>query len=151
VALDKAYDLIVTNAPEAADRAFLEARIREFNDLTSPHHRASRQGGVQPLGIFARDEQGQVVAGLSAEMYWGWMFVDDLWVHESLRGQGYGSRLLALAEEEARSCGCGRAWLRTYSFQARGFYEKYGYRVVGELADYPPGEAFYWMRKDFAE
>ena len=28
--------------------------------------------------------------------------------------------------------------LTTYSFQARGFYEKEGYRVVGEMAGYPP-------------
>jgi hypothetical protein len=24
-----------------------------------------------------------------------------------------------------------------------------GYRVVGQLDDYPPGQIFYWMRKDF--
>ena len=88
------------------------------------------------------------MAGLTAELYWGWMFVDDLWVHESLRHQGYGSRLLAAAEEEAQKRGCARVWLRTFSFQARAFYEKYGYRVVGQLDDYPPGEVFYWMRKD---
>jgi hypothetical protein len=38
--------------------------------------------------------------------------------------------------------------LRTFSFQARRFYEKEGYRVVGELADYLPGETLYWVRKD---
>jgi hypothetical protein len=27
-------------------------------------------------------------------------------------------------------------------------YEKFGYRVVGEMTDLPPGGAFYWMRKD---
>ena len=142
-------DVEITDTPDAADRTFLEERIREFNDRTSPYHRAARESGLQPLGIFVRDEVGQIVAGLSADLYWGWMFIDDLWVHESLRGQGYGSRLLAQAEEEARKRRCKRVWLRTFSFQARSFYERYGYRVVGQLDDYPPGEAFYWMRKDF--
>ena len=54
-----------------------------------------------------------------------------------------------MAEGEARARGCTRAWVRTFRFQARGFYERLGYRVVGELVDYPPGEALYWMRKDF--
>jgi hypothetical protein len=38
--------------------------------------------------------------------------------------------------------------LTTYSFQARGFYEKEGYSVVGEMAGYPPGATYFWMRKD---
>ena len=32
--------------------------------------------------------------------------------------------------------------------KARGFYEKFGYRVVGQLDEYPPGHAFFWMAKD---
>ena len=32
--------------------------------------------------------------------------------------------------------------------EARGFYEKCGYRVIGQLDEYPPGGSFYWMRKD---
>ena len=54
-----------------------------------------------------------------------------------------------MAEREAEERGCSRAKLRTFGFQARGFYQKEGYRVVGELEDYPPGRSFYWMRKDF--
>ena len=41
--------------------------------------------------------------------------------------------------------------LSTFSFQARDFYQRHGYRVVGQLDDYPPGETFYWMRKELNE
>lgn len=68
-----------------------------------------------------------------------------------MRGQGPGRRLLQAAEREAQARGCSRAKLTTYSFQARRFYEKEGYRVVGVLQDYPPGGAYYWMRKDIAD
>ncbi len=38
----------------------------------------------------------------------------------------------------------------TYSFQARGFYEKLGYRLAGQIDDYPPGRSYYWLRKGFS-
>jgi hypothetical protein len=46
------------------------------------------------------------------------------------------------AEIRARERGCHSAWLDTFSFQARGFYEKLGYEEFGRL-DCPPPPAFY--------
>lgn len=89
------------------------------------------------------------MGGLIGSTYWGWLELDTLWVAEELRRHGYGRTLLRMAEAEARARGCARVMLTTYSFQARGFYAKEGYRVVGELADYPPGSTYYCMRKDF--
>jgi len=40
------------------------------------------------------------------------------------------------------------ALLDTFSFQARPFYERFGYQVIAELPDCPrPGIARYYMRK----
>jgi GNAT superfamily N-acetyltransferase len=102
----------------------------------------------RPLDIFMRDAGGAIVGGITAATFWGWLDVDTLWVSEELRGRGFGARLLAEAEAEARRRGCRHARLDTYSFQARGFYAKQGYRVVGEMVDFPPGSTFYWLRKD---
>lgn len=68
---------------------------------------------------------------------------------ERLRGQGYGKELMARAEEDAVRRGATHAFLTTFSFQAQGFYERLGYRVVGTLDDYPPDGAYYLLRKDF--
>jgi hypothetical protein len=43
--------------------------------------------------------------------------------------------------------GCHNAWLDTFEFQARGFYESLGYECFGELPDYPKGHARYFMKK----
>jgi GNAT superfamily N-acetyltransferase len=140
---------VLTERLSPEDRAHVHGQIKAFNDRVSRHHRAIRPVGPRPLDILARDDEGEIMGGLIASTYWGWLEIDDLWVTEGLRGQGLGRRLLRMAEKEARARGCSRAKLRTFSFQAHGFYEKEGYRVIGELADYPPGETLYWMRKDW--
>ena len=58
---------------------------------------------------------------------------------DSLRGHSYGSMLMDEAERIARERGCAGSWLTTFTFQARGFYEKLGYELFGEL-DKSPGE-----------
>jgi len=135
--------------PEMAE--FVHQRIKAFNDAHSEAHRLARAEGLHPLLVIARGEGDHVAGGLVASTYWDWLDVDHLWVAEEMRGRALGRRLLRTAEREARARGCFRAKLTTYSFQARKFYEKEGYRVVGVLEDYPPGGAYYWMRKDFAD
>lgn len=141
------------DAPDqVADRALIHTMIKAFNDATSADFRVARtpEGAPRPLDVILRRPDGEVVAGLTARTIWGWLRIDDLWVAAPLRGQGYGSQLLGHAETIARQRGCIHAELKTFSFQARGFYERHGFRVIGQLDDYPPGESFYWLRKDFA-
>jgi hypothetical protein len=38
-------------------------------------------------------------------------------------------------------------FLDTFSFQAPGFYQKLGYRVFGELVDFPPGHTRQYLTK----
>jgi ribosomal protein S18 acetylase RimI-like enzyme len=137
---------------QEADRAAIHAMIKAFNDATSEDFRVARtsEGAPRPLDVILRRSDGEIVAGLMAQTIWGWLRIHDLWVAAPLRGQGIGSRLLRHAEDVARKRGCAHAELKTFSFQARGFYEKHGFRVIGQLDDYPPGERFYWLRKDFA-
>ncbi len=56
---------------------------------------------------------------------------------------------MAHSEEAARR-GCRYAWLDAFSFQARGFYEKLGYTVLGTLEDSPPGHSRYFLKKNLA-
>jgi hypothetical protein len=54
---------------------------------------------------------------------------------------------MADAEAYARSRGAVGATLETYSFQARPFYERLGYEVIGSLDGYPPGHVKFFLRK----
>ena len=101
----------------------------------------------RPLVLALRDENGNVVGGLWGRTALGWLYVEVLAVPEKLRGRGIGTELLARAESEAIARGCHSAWLDTFEFQARGFYERLGYSCFGELNDYPRGFSRYFMKK----
>jgi GNAT superfamily N-acetyltransferase len=101
----------------------------------------------RPLVLMVQDENGNVVGGLWGRTAFEWLFVELLFVPDVLRGRGVGAELMSRAESEAIARGCHSAWLDTFEFQARGFYERLGYSCFGELNDYPPGFARYFMKK----
>ncbi len=99
------------------------------------------------VAVVLRDENGAVVGGLWGSTGFRWLFVQYLAVPPHLKGQGQGRALMLAAEGEARRLGCVGIWLDTFTFQARGFYEKLGYDVIGRIDDFPPGEARFFLRK----
>ena len=98
------------------------------------------------LAIIVRDETG-IAAGLHGFTWGRVMEVKSFWVREDLRGRGYGTQLLAAAEQEAMQRGCLQVVLDTHSFQAPEFYRRQGYEVYGILTGYPPGHSKYFMKK----
>ena len=124
-----------------------------------------RQAIVAPLIRFNGERSGQtdvarplvltlslpgsneIIGGLWGATGRDYLHVDLLFVPEKARGSGVGRTLMQQAEEEALRRGCHGAWLDTYSFQARGFYEKLGYTVFGRLDDYSPGHSRFFLTK----
>ena len=138
-----AYELHAIDTPDAADREAIAAPLRAYN--------LSKVAAIdiRPLVIALRNAEGQTIGGLWGETALDWLHVDLLSVPESMRGQDVGTALLRRAEDIARERGCVGAWLDTFAFQARGFYEKLGYTVFGEIPDHPVGSARYFLRKRF--
>ena len=71
-----------------------------------------------------------------------------MWLREDVRRHGFGSRLLTQAEDEARKRGAKNVYLDTFSFQAPEFYKKHGYRIFGELKDFPVGHQRFFLMKE---
>lgn len=103
--------------------------------------------GSQESGNKSTPEQFEILGGLWGSTNWGYLNVNLLAVKESLRGQGYGTKLMQRAEDLSRQRGCHSAFLNTFSFQAPDFYERLGYRVFGQLPDFPPGHKRIFMSK----
>jgi GNAT superfamily N-acetyltransferase len=126
----------------------LQQKLRTYNRRTAF---GMEPPDAKPLNIRVENEAGELVGGLAAVTYWGWLVIKLMVLDEELRGTGLGRRLLDAAHEEAQARGCTRVQTMTYDFQALRFYTKHGYRVVGQLEDYPEGYTYYWVRKDFEQ
>jgi GNAT superfamily N-acetyltransferase len=108
---------------------------------------STRQAEWYPVAFFLRDEHGEVLGGLLGDIWAAWLHVRTLAVAASAQGHGFGRELMKRAELYVVVRGCTDAFLDTFSFQARPFYEKLGYRVFGMLEKHPAGREHYFMTK----
>ena len=122
------------------DKAIAAPLIEYNNSKAGP-------GNGRALIITIRDASGSVTGGLSGHTSRRWLFIELFLVPEQLRGQGLGANIMRMAESEAIARDCIGAWVDTFEFQARGFYEKLGYTCFGEIKDYPPGFSRFFMKK----
>jgi len=132
----------VTDAPDARVEAAIGEGLRRFN---------AQQSGIddsRPLAVVVSDpDTNEVLGGITGRTSLGLLFIDLVFLPDNLRGDGLGSRILKLAEDEGRRRGCRAAMLYTISFQAPGFYARHGWRVFGEIACDPPGTSRIFMTK----
>ena len=124
-------------------------KAQEIGDLIRSYNRSKRETAEsEPLNLYIEDEHGRLLAGLVAETFGNWLEIEYLFVKEDLRGQGIGSQLLQQAESEAKKRNCRFAFVNTYQFQAPAFYQKYGYKEVFTMKDYPyTGQRHYYQKE----
>ena len=123
-------------------------KVKEIGELIRSYNRSKREAAeCEPLNLYVEDEHGQLLAGLVAETFGNGLEIEYLFVKEDIRGQGIGSQLLQRAESEAKKRNCRFAFVNTYQFQAPAFYQKYGYKEVFTLKDYPyTGQRHYYQK-----
>ncbi len=137
----RAHEIDLHDRPNAPELAAIGAGLRRHNQPFGGSEK------TRELTACVRDENGRVIAGLYGHSDWGWLFIKWLWVDENHRKHGWGRKLMTAAEVEAVKRGCTGVWLDTFSFQARGFYEKLGYVLFGKLDDYPAGQNRVFLEK----
>ena len=140
--MEGSHRLVVEDSPDPADLALLEQHV------AAAAIAAAGVGDEQEFGIFVRDDEGRILAGVSGIVWGGYCELQAMWVDDSLRGRGLARALIAGAEAEARRRGCTLVVFLAYDLLARGLYERLGYATVGVIEGCPAGSAARWYRKD---
>ncbi|EEM2504103.1 TPA: GNAT family N-acetyltransferase [Salmonella enterica subsp. indica] len=124
-------DIQITHQVTEFDKEELLTGLRSYNAQFVDF---SKNG---QLGVYCRNESGEMVGGLIADRKGLWLCIDYLWVSESARNCGLGSKLMDMAEKEGLRKGCVYGLVDTFSFQALPFYEKQCYILQMSLPDFP--------------
>jgi GNAT superfamily N-acetyltransferase len=137
--------IVLTDNPQASELAVIRRGLDAFNRA------ASGIDDQRPIALLVKDPvTHEVLGGLNGRSSRGVLFIDVLFLPESLRGSGLGGKLLQMAEEEGLRRGCRIGLLHTNTFQAPEFYKKHGWREYGNFPSDPPGTSRIFFTKDLA-
>lgn len=110
--------------------------INEYNQIQVP----ALSEIWTPLQFVVRNSDEIEIGGILGVIgCWNGLEISTLWVEEGYRKQGLGSELLKYTEKVAIENGATISMLDTFDFQAKGFYLKNGYAIIGEIQNFPKG------------
>lgn len=136
-------DLKVTEGIAPQEEQVILDRLRAYNLATFG------ESDRRELTIPLYEEDGTVKGGLVGYTGRGWLYISMLFIPEELRGKGLASRMLHMAEDEARARGCIGAYIDTMNPAALSLYEKLGYQAIGRLDSLAGGHKVTWLEKRF--
>ncbi len=139
------YKIIVDHNPNEADNAMVKEGLVSFNESITGEPRDKE------FSIFLKNDSDKIFGGLRAFFDTESIYIETFWVDEKLRNQGWGTKLLYAAEQEAIKNGCVFSLLDTWSFQAEEFYLKNGYEQIGEIKNYWYHHSKIFLRKRLKE
>ncbi|MDR3476597.1 MAG: GNAT family N-acetyltransferase [Gammaproteobacteria bacterium] len=135
-------NIVYEENPKAEDVQVLNNGIIAFAKQQKNHK------PFQAFGFFIRDNSETIQGGCNGVILYGSLHVDSLWVHESLRGKGYGKKVMAAVEKLAVENHCPFITVFTMDWEALDFYKKLGFYVEFERHGYEKNSIFYFLRKD---
>ena len=123
------------------DLAVIESGLDKFNE------ESSSVSEVKPIHVIARGDEGQTHGGAIGRTWGECCEIQVFWVDSAFRGKGVGSDVLDTFEHEAKNRQCKVIYLSSFTFQASGFYEKRGYKVVSRIVGFPDGHEKIYLQK----
>ena len=100
---------------------------------------------------FLAFDNDKLIGGAIGFVEFNWYFLDLLYIDEEYRNRNIGTNLIKEIEKFALEEHLTGVRMETWNFQAKGFYEKNGYSVFGEIKDCPPGTIDYHLKKEFKQ
>ena len=139
--MDGSHRLVVEDSPDPADLALLEEHV------AAAAIAAAGLGDDEEFGIFLRDDEGRIVAGISGIAGVG--AASCRRCGSTSRSEVAGSRGHSWPRGGRGSAtGLRARTFRAYDLLTPGLYERLGYETVGVIEGCPAGSAARWYRKD---
>lgn len=131
----------IQNKPLSCDIEYISNSLFQFN--------CSKVGvnDYEDLVILLKDDDEKIMGGIVGWTRWNWAHIDNLWIDEKYRNQGYGLSLLSLAEKIATERKCNIIDLDTFDFQAPEFYLKNGYEKLFTLDGFGNNNSKIFLKK----
>lgn len=111
---------------------------------------ASQKRHMPPIRNFAffLCRSDEISGGICGYIYYGCLYIDELWIDTPLRGQGYGSQLINKSIELAKNENCLFCTVNTMDWEAKDFYLKLGFEVEFVRTGYLNNSVKYMLRKN---
>lgn len=114
---------------EKHDEANLALETLLFNGINAEAFKAKKLSPIKPFGFSVKDIKGTLCGGITGVTYYGCLYTDMLWVEESHRKEGLGTKLMLQVEQLGKERGCTFATVNTMDWEALLFYQKLGYTI----------------------
>ncbi|WP_409290610.1 GNAT family N-acetyltransferase [Peribacillus sp. SCS-37] len=138
-------NLIIDTEWNQEDTPCIQQRLREFNIKHLSEKDVEFKN--EDFCFKVKDDEGNILGGISGNTKMQSVSIQFLWVDESLRGEGFGRKLMKKVEQYAVEKKCRMIKVDTFSFQAPDFYISLGYQVYGKIEDFPEGYDHYFLVK----
>lgn len=119
-----------------------------YHGISERAFQAKGLSPIRPFSIFIKDQKEQVLGGASGTLFYGSLYIDSLWVDETLRNQGWGKKLMYEAERIGREHGALFITLNTMDWEALPFYQKLGYSIEFTRTGYEKDSKMFMLKKN---
>jgi ribosomal protein S18 acetylase RimI-like enzyme len=102
---------------------------------------------IEPFSIFIKDQKQVVLGGISGVTFYGSLYMDSLWIDQTIRHQGWGTKLVKEAEKIGIERGARFATVNTMDWEGLIFYQKLGYDIEFMREGYDNDSKMYMLRK----
>ncbi|HEX4046090.1 MAG TPA: GNAT family N-acetyltransferase [Gammaproteobacteria bacterium] len=112
---------------EFVDQLSADVEEKMQEDLVEYESSHGIDVNYKKFAVVLTDESGDAFGVVNAFTAFSEVYVDDMWVHSSYRGKGYGRKLLQVLEDHFEGKGFNNINLVTNAFNAPEFYKKCGF------------------------
>jgi len=103
---------------------------------------------IEPTGLVLRDNASRIVGGVIADIEYGALLIRRIWVNQDWSRAGWGKRLLARVEQEAREKELLFISAESMDWEDLLLFQENGYYIESQRMGYADDSRSYCFRKD---